>query len=339
MMIIYPEPLKKGDTIGITATSSGVSGVFKNKLDLAIKNIEAMGYKVKETASVRRQERLVSNTGRVRVKEFMSLYLDDEVKLILPPWGGEYLMDILPLLDYELIGKSKPKWIMGFSDTSSLMFTLTTRLGIATAHGPNALDFGCSPVDESVYNSLSVLSTENNKLISQSSSELFQKDWPDVSLNPHAPYQLTEKTKWQSNYDEVHFQGRLIGGCLDILCKLVGTPFSPIKEFKRNNNEKGFVLYLESCEMGVTDIYRTLFQLKLNGWFDNCNGILYGRLEGYSEKDDYKFIDIFNDLLVDIPLVYGVDIGHVPPQLTLVNGAFCQVSYKDNKGTIKQQFI
>ncbi len=30
-MINYPQPLKKGDTIGITATSSGVTGVFSNR--------------------------------------------------------------------------------------------------------------------------------------------------------------------------------------------------------------------------------------------------------------------------------------------------------------------
>lgn len=338
-MIIYPEPLKKGDTIGITATSSGVTGVFEDRLDLAIKNIEALGYTCKETKSVRRQVRLVSNTASERVKEFMSLYLDDQVKVIIPPWGGEYLMDILPLLDFDLIRNSKPKWIMGFSDTSSLLFTLTTRLGIASAHGPNALDFGCLPVDESVYKSLDILSTTHNKVISQKNSDLYQRVWPDVEKNPHAPYQLTEKTQWLCNREEVHFQGRLIGGCLDILCKLLGTPFSNMKSFMADNNEKGFVLYLESCEMGVTDIYRTLLQLKLNGWFEHCNGILYGRLEGYSEKDDYKFIDIFNDLLEDIPLIYGMDIGHVPPQITLINGAFCQVSYKDNKGIIKQQLI
>jgi len=55
-MIRYPAPLEKGDVIGVTAPSSGVQDVFLSKLDNAIKNIEALGYKVKITDSVRKQK-------------------------------------------------------------------------------------------------------------------------------------------------------------------------------------------------------------------------------------------------------------------------------------------
>jgi len=48
----YPRLLTKGDTIGICAPSSGVSGESLSKrLDNAISNIKVLGYNVIETAS------------------------------------------------------------------------------------------------------------------------------------------------------------------------------------------------------------------------------------------------------------------------------------------------
>ena len=41
-MINYPKPLKKGDTIGIVAPSSGVTGVFAKKLDYAKANLKTL---------------------------------------------------------------------------------------------------------------------------------------------------------------------------------------------------------------------------------------------------------------------------------------------------------
>ncbi|NLO47873.1 MAG: hypothetical protein GX111_06085 [Clostridiales bacterium] len=34
----------------------------------------------------------------------MSLYENPDVTAILPPWGDEFLMDMLPLLDFEKPG-------------------------------------------------------------------------------------------------------------------------------------------------------------------------------------------------------------------------------------------
>jgi muramoyltetrapeptide carboxypeptidase LdcA involved in peptidoglycan recycling len=102
----YPKLLTKGNTIGICAPSSGVSGDIRIKrLDNAIRNVEALGYKVLETASVRSSVKCVSAGSAVRAGEFMSLYENPEVAAIIPPWGGEFLMDILPLLDFEKLSQ------------------------------------------------------------------------------------------------------------------------------------------------------------------------------------------------------------------------------------------
>ncbi|MDW7669856.1 MAG: LD-carboxypeptidase [Bacillota bacterium] len=338
-MIKYPSPLKKGDTIGICAPSSGVTGVFSNKLDVSIKNLNNLGYKCIETKSVRQNHKTVSTNSKTRYEEFMSLYKNPEVKAIIPPWGGEFLMDMLPHINLKQIEGLPPKWILGFSDTSTLLFILTTNSNIATAHGPNCLDFGVESIDKSVLETLNILSLDMNSSFNQKSLKKYQKDWLKVQKDIFPSYNLSEEVIWKSLDNENHkFSGRLIGGCMDVLCKIIGTPYDNVKNYINQFKDKGIIWYLESCEMNAGDIYRTLWQMKENGWFTNTNGFLYGRLEGYEDTQDFIYIDAFQKALGDInvPIIYDVDLGHKPPQLTLINGAYGKVKYFGGKGEINQ---
>lgn len=341
-MIKYPSPLKKGDTIGICAPSSGVTGIFTEKLELAIKNLSKLGYKYIETPSVRQNYKAVSTSSKTRYKEFMSLYKNPKVKAIIPPWGGEFLMNMLPYLDLKLIEELPPKWILGFSDTSTLLFTLTTNLNIATAHGPNCIDFGFVSIDPSVLEALDILSLDKGKSFSQKNLKKYQKDWLEVKKDVFPSYNLSEEVIWKSLDNENHeFRGSLIGGCMDVLCKIIGTPYDNVKNYISQFKDKGIIWYLESCEMNAGDIYRTLWQMKENGWFTNTNGFLYGRLDGYEDTQDFTYIDAFQKALSDlnVPVIYDVDLGHKPPQLTFINGAYGEVKYFGGKGEINQIMI
>lgn len=340
-MIRYPESLKKGDKIGVTAPSSGVTGVFSKKLDNAIKQINELGYEVVVSNSVRNQNKLVSASAKVRAEEFTELYLDNSVKAIIPPWGGEFLMEILPYLDYEKLKSVKPKWIMGFSDISTILFVLTLKLNIATAHGPNFLDFGNVPIDDSVLNSINILNQDKKSSFTQNNLKLFQKDWSEVKDDYFPPYNLTEEVKWKilGNNSSTKFSGRLLGGNLDVICKLIGTSYDQVSEFINQYSSKGILWYFESCEMDSSDIHRTFWQMEQNGWFKNTSGFLFGRVDGYNDVQDYSYVDALKDLSKNnnIPIVYDVDLGHKPPQLTYINGAFAEVTVDNNKGKIVQK--
>lgn len=337
----FPIELKKGDTIGITAPSSGVSGIFLKRLDNAIIQLKHMGFECAETQSVRNTYKITSASAKQRAEEFMQLYSNKNVKLIVPPWGGEFLMDMLPFLDFDALKEIPPKWIMGFSDISTLLFVLTTKFDIATVHGPNLMDFGSVPIDRSVLNSLEIMQNRNH--YEQKSLELYQKTWAEMENNYKAPYQLTEHVEWKllNEVSHCNFSGRLIGGCMDTICKLIGTPYDGVKDFLEKYKDDEIIWYLESCEMKSADIYRTLWQMKMNGWFNHCSGIIYGRPDGYSDVNDFTFVDSlkfpFDDLC--IPVIYNADIGHLPPQLTLVNGAYAEVEYNKGLGRVIQDFI
>lgn len=337
----YPRKLKVGDKVGICAPSMGVTGVYLKRLEKAKEYLENLGYECIETESVRNVYKLASEKKEIRAKEFMELYLNDDINLIIPPWGGEFLMEILPHLDFEAIKKARPKWILGFSDISTLLYAITLKSDIATVHGPNLMDFGAELIDDSVKNVINILS--DGEEFTQHSFDFYQKEYYDINKNPYIPFNLTEKVQWKclANMDTHKFEGRLIGGCLDTISNLIGTKYSDVNEFINNYSEDGLIWYLESCDMDISVIYRTLWQMKMNGYFKNCKGILYGRSEGLGEYVDVDLEDSLRNTLGDlnIPIIYDVDIGHLPPQLTLLNGAYAKVIYEEGKGTIVQSLI
>lgn len=93
--------------------------------------------------------------------------------------------------------------------------------------------------------------------------------------------------------------------------------------------------------MSTTDLRRSLVQMKLAGWFDHCSGILFGRspanrpVEGYTVEDVYQ--ELFEEL--QVPIVYDIDCGHVPPQITFINGAYAEVEVENGRGVVRQRFM
>lgn len=135
-MITYPV-LKKGSTIGVTAPSSGVPAELHELLTLACKRAEERGYSTvcKDTAWTQQKAR--SADAAIRAAEFNAMLRDENIDLIIPPWGGELLIEILDQLDFEAF---PAKWVLGYSDISLLLLAITLKTGVATAHGTNLID-------------------------------------------------------------------------------------------------------------------------------------------------------------------------------------------------------
>lgn len=333
----YPSLIKKGDTIGICAPSTGAPGeVLGRRLDNAIRNIEAIGYQVIETESVRKTLKCVSADAEIRAKEFMELYENPSVSVIMPPWGGEFLMDMLPHLDYEKLKQLPPKWICGYSDMTTLSFVLTACCDIATVHGSNLLNMGYASIHKSDMKAFDVMSNITTR---QESFEYYggYTSWDDFSGEV---YKLDQPSCWKSldHSDKISFAGMMIGGCMDVLCKLLGTKYAPVNAFIEKYKDKGFIWTLESCEMAAPDIYRTLWQMNECGWFKYCNGILFGRPDGYRDKRDFNLTDAYSQGVgnLNIPVIYNADIGHIPPQIQIINGSLGKVEYNSGKTVITQ---
>ncbi|GIP39447.1 LD-carboxypeptidase [Paenibacillus sp. J31TS4] len=341
--IRYPQPLKRGDRLAVTAPSSGVDHTLHPLLDEAKSRMEGLGFAVVEGEALRSNVKCVSASKETRAEELQRLLTDDEIRAVIPPWGGEFLMELLPLLDWERLRQSPPKWIHGYSDISTLTFAYTLATGYASSHGPNYIDLRAPEWDPVTARWLDVLGTPAGGSVRQRSSALYQAEWNFAKPG----FQLDTPTTWTvlgHEGDAAHTErasGRLLGGCLDTISRLAGTPYAPVEAFVRQTcADTGVLWYLESCEMNAAELYRSLWQLRQCGWFAGAAGVLFGRPAGYSPTKDFELTDaleaVFGDL--NIPVVYGADIGHVPPQLTLVNGAMAELKAEQGGGELTMTF-
>lgn len=333
--MIYPQFIKKGDTIGVTAPSDGVTDELKVKrLDNAIKKLNNYGYNIIETASIRKSNKGKSNESNVQAKELEELFLKDDVKAIICASGGDFLLEMLPYFDFDIV-LEHPKWLQGYSDPTGLLFTITTNLDIATIYGDNFKTFGMNDWHKSLINNLNIL--EGNIITQNSFKKYESEDIPYVT--GLEGYNLTEYVKWHNlnNEKEIVIKGRIIGGCLDLLNELFGTKYDKTKEFIEKYKNDGIIWYFDNCELSSEGLIRTLWKFKDNGWFNHCKGILFGRSMTNSSYYDITFEEALKHSLNDlnIPIITDMDFGHVSPRMTIINGAIATIKSKDGQGSIE----
>ncbi|MGN0165413.1 MAG: S66 peptidase family protein [Lachnospiraceae bacterium] len=338
--MIYPKYLNNNSIIGITAPSDGRSdSIDLIRLDNAVRQFEARGIKVKETAHVRCSENGRSCDGKTRAAELHELFLDEDCDLILSASGGDWLFEMLPYVDYDLI-KNNPKWFEGMSDPTGLTYTITTMCEVATVYCANAGEFGMEEWDETLENNIRILSGEPSMV--QKSTDSYQSGWSKYVYGNEG-YAKDSKTKWRclSGEQEVKTTGRLLGGCLDVLACICGTRFDKTKEFLEKYKEDGFLWYLEVFSMTPEQLAFTLWQLKEAGWFRYIKGILFGRPAMiHDEYSSISYEEAVMTVLGELhcPVIADMDFGHRPPHHTIVNGAVGTVSYKDGAGSFSMEF-
>lgn len=337
----YPENLNIGDYIGVTAISDGTKKeVDFLRMDNAIKNLERIGYKVLETENARKSENGRSASKEQRIKEFMSLWNDEKIKSILFTTGGDFAFEILEDLNFEELCKSDCKWIGGYSDITNLGFILTTNYDIATIYGPNYKTFGMEKLHESLLNELRLMSGE--EFVQNSFEKCESVEDFEESTNPYAGFNLTKNVEWKSlnGEEKLEFSGRSIGGCFDVIMNLMGTKFDKVTEYLEKYKEDGIVWFLETFETSTPGLEINLWKMKNAGYFKYCKGIVLGRPLFVREDYGLSYIDAVREVLKDlnIPIICDADIGHLAPQISIVNGAILDVKYKNGKGNIKNIF-
>ena len=341
--ITYPPPNPRNFTIGVTAPSSGVPTELHPRLNFVMREMENQGVSIKEGACLRQDEKAVSGSANNRAKDFMDLWCDPEVHMIVPPWGGELIINILNKLDFDLILRH-PKWILGYSDISTLLFAITIKTGVCTAHGLNLMDNVPSQSDPLTRMTYDLFRLKRNASFVQKSSERYQNQFPDYEELIKTPFVLDQKTIWKSLNDKnVQMDGRLIGGCLGTLRNLIGTDYGDIPKFVYRFKDQKLLLYFENAQLSPYEVSRALWNMRYAGWFDQISGIIFGRSSATPVEDfnELNYKEALGDCLgsLDLPVVFDVDIGHKPPQMTLFNGCYASFNYYAGKGDLTQKFI
>ena len=277
---IRPPRLKPGDTVGIVAPASPFDrDIFNQGLNI----LESLGFRTVVPDEIFENDRYLAGSDSQRAQLVNQFFKDPEVAAIVCARGGYGCMRMLPLVDFDTI-RTHPKIFVGYSDITALLTAITTRGGLVTFHGPMVTTLAKAP-----------------ELTRHIFTEAIAADTP-LELRPSGGVVIQAGKA----------TGQIIGGNLNTLCHLLGTPFEPRFENR--------ILFLEDRGEAHYRIDRMLFQMKLAGCFDGIAGLVLGSFEECGALDGICriFEECFQD--IRIPILAGFDAGHGKQNLTLPFG-------------------
>ena len=230
------------EKIGITACSDPMKPEFQSNMDRLCAILSDVGY-----------EPVISNciypkiypkayglhgTGSERAAELMKLYTDPEITAIFDISGGDMSNELLPYLDFEVIGNSEKKFY-GYSDLTTILNAIYAKTGKEAV---------LYQIRNLLYRHGEVQRRDFINTLQRNGNNLYDLD-----------YHFIQGTT---------MEGVMIGGNIRCFLKLAGTEYMPDLHDK--------ILLLEALNTGVPQFITFLSQLKQLHAFDLVNGILLG---------------------------------------------------------------
>lgn len=327
--MIYPSYIHKGGTIGIAAPSAGVGDKIPS-FEQSLQVLKDQGYSIKETASVRNADQR-SADPLTRGQEMTSLFADDEVDMVIAAAGGDFLDEMIPCFDFETARKH-PKWMMGASDPTGLLYPYTVKYDVASFYGMNAGSFDLGTDWDYIANALAFMSgekTEETDFPAHMAKAKFMVDAPSYDT----------PTAWHSSIPSFTAEGRCIGGCIDGLKDLIGTKYDATKDFVERYKEDHQIFYFDNFALSAENLYRTLLQFSYAGWFDHTEAVIIGRTLFESSETGMSYDEAAHKALPDIPVITEADIGHTIPCLIMINGAMLKLRYDHGHASLSFDLI
>jgi muramoyltetrapeptide carboxypeptidase len=199
---------------------------------------------------------------------------------------------ILPLIDYAAI-RAHPKFFLGYSDLTALHHAILKEAGLVTFHGPNATE-AFLPSNIAYLRGV-FLEPAAKKLFSAQSHP---------SLHMLVPGRA---------------RGRLIGGNMTCLLRLLGTPYAP--------DFRGAILFLEDIGEKAYRIDGLFTQLRLAGILSQISGLVLGVFQHDDEKEQERIEEclVREATRIGVPALGDAPIGHFPEQIVVPHGIDAEI--------------
>ena len=329
----YPHFLACNGNIGFVAPSFGcATEPYITGFKKAQERFKNLGYGIVNGPNVYEANGIgISNTPELCGQELTDMYTSDKSGALISCGGGELMCEILGYVDWDKIVKAEPKWFMGYSDNTNMTFLLTTLCDVASVYGPCAAAFGMEPWHPAIQDAFDVLTGEK---LTIKGYDLYEKEGLKDEENPLLPYNVTEPCIRKKVPDtDIKMEGRLIGGCLDVLTLLLGTKYDKVQAFTERYKEDGIIWFIEACDLNVMGIRRALWQMEQAGWFGHVKGFLIGR--PYCNGEEFLGLDQYEAVTgilgkYNVPIIMDLDIGHIPPAMPLICGSYAKVTSVGN---------
>ncbi|PIW92372.1 MAG: LD-carboxypeptidase [Candidatus Nealsonbacteria bacterium CG_4_9_14_0_2_um_filter_37_38] len=322
--LIKPKLLRKGDTIGIISPSAPLAGLVSHRVKNGVEMIKKMGFKVVLGKNALKVSEYTAGSAEERAQDINDFFGDKKIKAIFSFIGGSHSNQILKHLDFNLI-KRNPKIFLGYSDITVLHFALNTQANLVSFYGPAVLTQFAENPEIIPYTKKYLEKTIMN--VQPLGKIVPSLAWTDESLDWFKKEDLKRPRRMEKNkgwewLKKGKGEGVILGGCISSMMHLRGTKYWP--DFKNS------ILFWEISESesdftkgeSPENIDSCLTDLESLGLFKQIKGMIVGRPFGYTPKQVSLLKKIIYKRTKDynFPILFGVDIGHTDPMITIPLG-------------------
>ena len=248
----------------------------------------------------------IGGTVEERVSDIRWALVDPSIKAIFSNRGGYGTIQLIDQLPFDEV-KAGQKWIIGFSDISTL-HGFWSRAGVMSMHATMG----------------TFLANGGTDVTSTMMRDLLLGKVPRYEVPAHEQNILGRAS------------GVLVGGNLCTFAPNIGTWADATK----GNN---LILFVEEIGENMRNIDRQMRMLKMNGVFNRCRGIILGEFvscgkDFTDENGDVISIEaMLHDLLAEyhIPVLCGFPAGHDDINLPLVMGAPVTIDVRSDGSTLQ----
>ena len=241
-----------------------------------------------------------AGTVAERVSDIRWALSDPSVKAIICNRGGYGTIQLIDQLTLAEL-KASPKWLVGFSDISTL-HGLLTRAGVMSIHGTMS----------------SFLAKGGTDATSTLMRDLLLGRVPRYELPAHQQNIAGRAT------------GTLVGGNI---CTFVPNLGSQADATMGGD----LILFIEEVEESMHNIDRQMRILQMNGVLDRCKGVILGEFTDCGTEFTYESVEaMLHELLKEygIPVLCGFPGGHGDVNLPLVMGANVTIDVRNDGATL-----
>lgn len=285
MSLLRPLHLDPGDPVHVVAPSGPVD---RDRFEAGLRILETRYRPVFDKDAVYASSGYLAGGDPQRLRALHDAICDDRSRAVFLARGGYGLLRILELMDRDLL-RTHPKPIVGFSDATALL-AICYGSGVASVHGPVVSQFGDLPASD-----LEALFA------------LLEDPSPARLLDG-----LLELVPGRT-------EGPLLGGNLEVLTRLLGTPFQP--------DFSDAVLFFEEVNESPYRLDRLITHLELSGVLAAINGVVVGEMCGCDRPKNGALQSPSSDEVIaermgrlGVPVAMGGSFGHGPRNSPLPYG-------------------
>jgi muramoyltetrapeptide carboxypeptidase len=275
--------LRASDLVAVVAPGSPVVG---KRLEAGIERLRSWGLRVRVELHVMRSCGYLAGDDAGRATDFTDAWCDPEVAAVLCARGGYGAQRMIDLVDWARLRATRAKLFVGSSDATALHQALARQIGGVSLFGPMV-------ATPSFYSETTTAEMLRRALFIG----------VDTVCAP-SPVALRSGIA----------DGFLDGGNLTMLAASLGGPEGVPPVGDR-------VLFLEDVNEPPWRLDRSLTQLLRAGWLDGVTAVALGSFTQCGEDETVRRVLLDRLAPLDIPILWGLPVGHGPVQLTIPLGA------------------